>query len=133
MKEAHIILGIILQILSSYLKLMKYTAMCPCKHVLWSDLDSKLKENILSILTVNARSITGKFAELVTILNLVIKHFSFIISTEPWKVLRRKSFTFCHGLHHITFRGTSNFFSCTKYSAVFTCSTHVIIIWKIIP
>ena len=53
-----------------------------CKNVMWSNLDSNLKENNLSILTVNAHSITGKFADLVTNLNLVRKRFSFIIVTE---------------------------------------------------
>ena len=51
---------------------------------MWSNLDSKLKENNLSILTVNAHSITGKFADLVTNLNLVIKRFYFVIVTESW-------------------------------------------------
>ena len=49
---------------------------------MWSELNRNLKENNLSILTVNAYSITGKFSDLVTTLNLVRKHFSFIIVTE---------------------------------------------------
>ena len=51
---------------------------------MWFNLDSNLKENNLSILTVDAHSITGKFADLVTNLNLVRKRFSFIIVTESW-------------------------------------------------
>ena len=53
-----------------------------CKNIMWSNLDSKLKENNLSILIVNAHSITGKIADLVTNLNLVRKRFSFIKVTE---------------------------------------------------
>ena len=55
-----------------------------CKYVMWSNLDSNLKENNLSRLTVSAHSITGKFADLVTNLNLIKKRFSFIIVTESW-------------------------------------------------
>ena len=50
----------------------------------WSNLASNLKENNLFILTVNAYSITGKFSDLVTDLNLVRNRFSFIIVTELW-------------------------------------------------
>ena len=45
-----------------------------CKTFMWSNLDSNLKDNILSILTVNAHSITGKFGDLETNLNLVKKN-----------------------------------------------------------
>ena len=55
-----------------------------CSNVLWSELDENLKDNNLSALTVNARSITGKFADLITNLNLIIKRFTFIIITESW-------------------------------------------------
>ena len=55
-----------------------------CKNVMWSNLERNLKENILSILTVDAHSITGKFVDLVTNLNLMRKCFSFIIVTETW-------------------------------------------------
>ena len=37
-----------------------------CSNVLWSELDKNLKDNNLSVLTVNARSITGKFEDLIT-------------------------------------------------------------------
>ena len=50
---------------------------------MWSNLDSNLKDN-LSILTVNAHSITCKSVDLVTNINLVRKRFSFIIVTESW-------------------------------------------------
>ena len=59
-----------------------------CSNVLWSELDKNLKDNNLSVLTVNARSITGKFADLITNLNLVRKLFAFIIITESWLTLR---------------------------------------------
>ena len=49
---------------------------------MWLNLDSNLKENNLSILTVNTHSIIGKFADLVTNLKLVRKRFSFIIVIE---------------------------------------------------
>ena len=55
-----------------------------CKNVMWSNLDGNLKGNNLSTLTVNAPSITSKFADLVTNLNLVRKRFSFIKVTESW-------------------------------------------------
>ena len=55
-----------------------------CSNVLWSELDKNLKDNNLSVLTVNARSITGKFADLITNLNLIRKRFTFIIITESW-------------------------------------------------
>ena len=53
-----------------------------CKNVMWSNLDSSLKENNLCILTMKAQSMSGKFVDLVTNLNLVRKRFSFIIVTE---------------------------------------------------
>ena len=37
-----------------------------CSDVLWSESDKNFKDNNLSVLTVNARSITGKFADLFT-------------------------------------------------------------------
>ena len=37
-----------------------------CSNVLWSELDKNLKNNNFSVLTVNARSITVKFADLIT-------------------------------------------------------------------
>ena len=49
-----------------------------CSNVLWSDLDKKYKDNILSVLTVNARNISGECADLITNLNLVRKQFNFI-------------------------------------------------------
>ena len=49
-----------------------------------SNLDSNQKENNLSHLTVNTYSITGKIADLVTNLNLVIKRVSFIKATKTW-------------------------------------------------
>ena len=52
------------------------------KNIMWSNLDSNLKENNLFVFTVNAHSKTGKFADLVTNLNLVRKRFSFSIFTE---------------------------------------------------
>ena len=55
-----------------------------CINVMWSNFDSNPKENHLSILTVNAHSLTGKFADLVTNLNLLRKRFFFIIVTDLW-------------------------------------------------
>ena len=55
-----------------------------CSNVLWSELDKSLKDNILSVLTVNAGSITGKFLDLITNLILIRKRFTFIIITESW-------------------------------------------------
>ena len=49
-----------------------------CSNVIRSELDKKHNDNILSILTVNARGITGKCADLITNLNLVRKQFNFI-------------------------------------------------------
>ena len=51
---------------------------------MWSNLDNNLKENNFTILTVNAHSITGQFADLVTNQNLVTKRFSYIIVTKRW-------------------------------------------------
>ena len=48
-----------------------------CSNVLWSELDKNLKDNNLSVLTVNARSIRGKFADPITNLILIKKQFSF--------------------------------------------------------
>ena len=53
-----------------------------CSNVLNSELDKNVKDNNLIVLTVNAYSITGKFADLITNLNLVRKHFTFIFFTE---------------------------------------------------
>ena len=44
-----------------------------CKIILWSELDKNLRENKLSIFTVNARIITGKFAELEANSNFIKK------------------------------------------------------------
>ena len=46
-----------------------------CSNVLWSELDKNLKHKKLSVITVNARSITGKFADLITNLHLHKKRF----------------------------------------------------------
>ena len=61
-----------------------------CSNILWYELDKNLKDNNLFVLTVNARSITGKFADLIIILYLVRKRFTFIIMTESW--LTKESF-----------------------------------------
>ena len=55
-----------------------------CSIVLWSELDKNIKYNKLSVLTVNARSITGKIEEFIAILNLITNRFTFIIITESW-------------------------------------------------
>ena len=55
-----------------------------CSNKLWSELDKNLKDNNLPVLTVNACSITGKFADLITNLKLIRKRFTFIIITESW-------------------------------------------------
>ena len=55
-----------------------------CSNVLWSVLGKNLKDNNLSVLTVNGRCITGKFADLITNSNLIRKQFTFIIITESW-------------------------------------------------
>ena len=49
-----------------------------CSNVLWSELDKNLIDNKLSVLTVNARSITGKYVDLITNLNLVRKWYIYI-------------------------------------------------------
>ena len=54
-----------------------------CSNVLWSELDKNLKDNNLSVLTVNARSITGIFADFITNLNLIRKRFLFLLSRSP--------------------------------------------------
>ena len=55
-----------------------------CSNVLWSEWDKNLKDINLSVLNVNARSITGKIADLITNLNLIIEQFTFIIIAESW-------------------------------------------------
>ena len=55
-----------------------------CSNVLWFELDKNLNDNNLSVLTVNERSITGQFADLITNLNHVRKRFIFIIITVSW-------------------------------------------------
>ena len=61
-----------------------YNYVPQCSTVLSSELDKNLEDNNIPVLTVNARSITGKFADLITNLNLVRKRFTFIIITEYW-------------------------------------------------
>ena len=51
-------------------------------HVLWYELDSNLKEMNLPVISINTRSITGKFAELVINLNLIRERVFFVIITE---------------------------------------------------
>ena len=58
-----------------------------CINVMWSNLDSILKEKKLSILTVNAHSITGKFSDLVTNLNLVRNIFLSLESPNRGSVM----------------------------------------------
>ena len=55
-----------------------------CSNLLGCELDKNLKDNTLYILTLNARSVTGKFADLNANLKLVRKRFTFIIITESW-------------------------------------------------
>ena len=55
-----------------------------CSNVLRSELVKNLKYNNLSVLTVNARSITGNFAYLITNLNLIRKRSTFIIIPDSW-------------------------------------------------
>ena len=55
-----------------------------CSNVLWSELEKNLKDNNLSVLTVNTHSTTGKFADLITNLNLIRNRFTYIIITESW-------------------------------------------------
>ena len=57
-----------------------------CSNVLWSELDKNLINNNLSALTMNARSITVKFAGLITNLKFIRKRFSFFIITESWQI-----------------------------------------------
>ena len=52
-----------------------YSYESPSKIVYWSELDRNLKENILSFITVNACSIPGEIADLVTSLVLIRKRF----------------------------------------------------------
>ena len=60
--------------------IVKYFPQCTVE--LWSELYKKLKDNNLSILTVNSRNITGKSVYLTINLKLVRKRFTFIIITE---------------------------------------------------
>ena len=53
-----------------------------CSTILWSEFDKNLKDKNLSVITVNAHNITGKFTDLITNLNLVRKRFTFIIIKE---------------------------------------------------
>ena len=64
---------------------MNYTSVCP--HIKMSyglSQIKNLKEKYLSILSVNARSITGKFVEKLTNLKLIRTRFSFVIIMEFW-------------------------------------------------
>ena len=56
-----------------------------CSIVLWSELDIILKDNYLSVLTLKARTITGKFADLITNINIIRKRFTFVIITGSWR------------------------------------------------
>ena len=64
--------------------IIKLTIISHSTNVLWSELDKKLKDKFLSSLTANTFRKTGKFADLVTNLNLVRKWVTFIIVTEFW-------------------------------------------------
>ena len=63
-----------------------YNYVPQCSTVLSSELDKNLEDNNIPVLTVNARSITGKFADLITSINLVRKRFNFIIITDSWLI-----------------------------------------------
>ena len=74
-----------------------------CKNVVWSSLDSNLKEINVSKLTVNAHSVTDILTDLVTNLNLVGKRFPFIRDTESclsfvWKLVLEINSYKCHSI-----------------------------------
>ena len=56
-----------------------------CSYVSWSDLSASLVPNNLSFLSLNARSISNKFPELLGFLGYIRTHkFTFILITESW-------------------------------------------------
>ena len=55
-----------------------------CKFVTWLDLAKNIKKLGLSCFSINIRSISGKFGELVAHLNAIGKKFTFILITETW-------------------------------------------------
>ena len=49
-----------------------------------AELDGNFKDNNLSVLAVNVRSITVKLADMISNLNLAKKRFTFIINVDHW-------------------------------------------------
>ena len=61
-----------------------YSYVPSCSISNWSTLSNSLGENKFSVMSMNIRSITGKFSEFVSHLNLVGNRFTFIVVTETW-------------------------------------------------
>ena len=55
-----------------------------CHFVEWSSLANRFKTENLSFLTINIRSLPGKFSEFVAHLNMVKHKFTFIVVVETW-------------------------------------------------
>ena len=55
-----------------------------CYYTDWTNISEEFKKGSVSILTVNIRSLIGKFAELSTYLNSVKNKVMFVVITETW-------------------------------------------------
>ena len=55
-----------------------------CNNCSWHELSNNIKVENSNIISINMRSIVGKFGEFVSYLNVVKKPFTFIVLTETW-------------------------------------------------
>ena len=55
-----------------------------CEYISWSTLSSKLGNNRVSVLSLNIRSLTGKFAELLAHIYKLKNKFTFVVIVETW-------------------------------------------------